>query len=110
MNWRVVVPLGLTGALPPVLALWMGGSPIVAAVAWTVLAAAVWVPAMVWTREPKPFVALLVVGVLAGVVAGSIDAVTLGDPMLLVMAIVIGAAWGALFGGIAHFIAKRRAG
>lgn len=109
MNWRVIVPLGLTGALPPVLAMWMGGSPIVAAVAWTLLAAFVWVPAILWAKEARPFLALVAVGVVAGVVAGLIDAVTLGDPMLLVMALVIGTIWGALFGGIATWIARRRA-
>ena len=109
MNWKVVVPLGLTGALPPALALMMGGSPIVAAIAWTVLAAALWIPAILWTKEPKPFLALIAVGVIAGVVAGIIDTVTLGDPMLFVMALIIGAVWGALFGGIAHLIARRRA-
>ena len=108
MNWKLVVPLGLTGALPPALALWMGGSPVVAALAWTVLAAAIWVPAVLWAKEPKPFLALVAVGVIAGVVAGIIDAATLGDPMLFVMALVIGAVWGALFGGVAHLIARRR--
>ena len=108
MNWKAILGLGLTGALPPALALMLGGSPIVAAIAWTVLAALAWVPAILWVREPRPFVALVLVGVIAGVVAGVIDAVTLGDPMAFVIALVIGAAWGALFGLVAVGVRKLR--
>lgn len=94
--------IGLTGAIPPLLALALGlTSPLVLIVAWTALAALVWVPLVVRAKAPRPFLTLLGVGVVAGVAAGIVDALTTGDPMLFGMALVIGTVWGALFGAVA---------
>ena len=101
MHWKLLVPLGLTGIAPPLATYALGGNPAIAAVLWTLLAAIVWVPLVLRAKEPSPFVAVLVVGVIAGVAAGVVDLAMSGDPMLLAMAIVIGAVWGALFGAIA---------
>lgn len=101
MNWKIVVGLGLTGALPPAIAFAAGLGPALVLALWTALAALVWIPVMLRTHADRLFVGMLVVGVIAGIAAGIVDAATTGDPMLLVFGVVVGTVWGALFGGIA---------
>lgn len=108
MNWKIIALLGLAGVLPPLGSYALGASPLVSVVLWTLLAALVWVPVILRSRVAQPFVTLVLVGLVSGVAAGVVDVIMLGDPMLLVFALVVGAAWGALFGGVAAGIRRWR--
>lgn len=110
VNWKLLVPLGLAGVVPPLATYAFGGSPVVSALLWTALAALLWVPAVLRAKDPTPFLTLLATGLVAGVAAGLVDVAMLGDPMLLAFAVTIGAVWGALFGGVAVGVKKWRAG
>lgn len=119
LDMRFVL-LGLTGFAPPSIALAFAGSaaaPLVAIVAWTVLAAAVWVPYVLRHAPSRTLASTTVVGVVAGVCAGIVDAsydmmfVTgsvATSAQLFAFALALGLVWGALFGGIAWLIARRR--
>lgn len=111
MNWKLVVPLGLTGVVPPLAGHLLSLDPAVAfpvsLALWTVLAAALWVP-LALREGGNVFATLVAVGAVAGVAAGAIDVAYTGDPMLLVVAIMVGLVWGALFGAVAVGIRRWR--
>lgn len=120
---RLAALLGSTGLLPAALAFLPKHTPLLEFGTWTALAALVWVP-LARRRRAPPFGTLLLAGVAAGVVVGVLQAATTdwivrADPSLgaatprlravfLVSALVIGAVWGALVGGIAVGLEKWR--
>lgn len=108
VNWKLIALLGLAGVLPPLGAYALGGSPLVSVALWTLLAALVWVPVVLRSGDASPFLTLVLVGLASGVCAGLVDTVMLGDPMLLVVALLVGAVWGALFGGVALGVRRWR--
>lgn len=104
MDWKLIIPLGLTGLVPPLAGYLLGLDAnlafAVSLALWTVLAAALWVP-LGLRSAGNVFLTLVAVGVVAGVAAGAVDVAFTGDPMLLFVALVVGTVWGALFGGVA---------
>jgi hypothetical protein len=111
--------VGFTGFAPPLLAIALGGNPIVALVAWTVVAAAVWVPLVLRRAPARPVFATTVIGLVAGVCAGIVDAAydmmfvtgsLATGAQLFAFALVLGLVWGALFGAVARLVAQRRGG
>ena len=112
MNWKLIVPLGLTGILPPLAGYLLGLDAntafLVSLALWTALAAAVWVPLTLRAGLPRVFVTLVLVGLVAGIAAGAVDVAFTGDPALLGVAVAVGAVWGAIFGAVALGIERMR--
>lgn len=120
----LVLAFGLAiGLVDGLLTVFVGLAPALEFSFWTLSSIAT-VAYVVMRGQPAPFLSLLLVFVVAGVAVGSMqwafaeqyvanypgDVPDVAPWQFLAFGVVIGAVWGALFGGIAAFAAKRRAG
>lgn len=120
----LVLVFGLAiGLVDGLFTVFVGLAPALEFSFWTLTAIAT-AAYVVMRAKPAPFLTLLLVFVVAGVAVGSVQWAfseqyvanypgTVPDVapwQFLAFGVVIGAVWGAVFGGIAAFAAKKRVG